>query len=93
MQRKRITSKLLAGVGYDPVTQVLEIEFRQNKAGHRPVYQYLDVPPEKWELFQKADSQGGYFLVFIKPNHICKRMEDAVEEDEKKDASQAAPQE
>jgi hypothetical protein len=94
VDRKKISSRLLTSVAYDPVTQVLEVEWKRNKTGHRPVYQYLDVPPEKWEMFQKADSQGGYFLVFIKPNHVAKRQKDAADEEEDKTTeTPAAPEE
>jgi KTSC domain len=91
MQRQKVTSKFIHSVGYDPVTQVMEVQLLQSKpGGPRRVYQYLDVPPEKWEMFNKADSKGGYFLIFIRPNHIVKRMEDADEETETK--TPAAPQ-
>jgi KTSC domain len=76
MFRTRITSKLIYSWAYDWKTQTLEIEFlKTNKQDERRIYHYFDVPMEKIEMFQKADSPGGYFLVFIKPNHHSKLME------------------
>ena len=87
MQRERIASKLMKSIGYDPATKTLEVEFLENKSGQRKVYRYLDVPPEKWELLQKADSKGGYFLVFIKRNYVCERVEDETQTKERLETS------
>ena len=47
---------MLASVGYDAKTQVLELEFV-----HGAVYQYFDVPPSEYQALIEADSLGQHF--------------------------------
>lgn len=50
----------MRSVGYDPASQILEIEFKNG------VYQYSDVPLEVHEALMKAASLGRYFIQNIK---------------------------
>jgi hypothetical protein len=63
MQRVPVDSSSIAGIGYAPEQQVLELEFRQNGE----VYQYFDVPAEEHRAFLAADSKGTYLSVHFKP--------------------------
>ena len=64
MDRTPVTSSNVASVGYDPVEQTLEVEF---KAG--AVYQYAVVSPEKYADFMASPSKGKFLNTFIKDQH------------------------
>jgi hypothetical protein len=70
MQRAAIKSSLLASVGYDPATKVLEVQFSRGS-----IYQYSGVEPEQFSEMMNAKSIGSHFLKVIKPNFSCKRMD------------------
>lgn len=56
MQRKPIIdSSNIKSIGYDPVTQILEVEFI--KGG---LYQYKDVPKVEGEAFRDRPDGGSY---------------------------------
>lgn len=77
MKRHQISSKILAAVGYDPITKDLEVEFRARKEeDKRRVYRYHDVPAEKVTEMMASESKGSYFLTMIKPNFKCTRIEE-----------------
>lgn len=61
MQRQSVNSSNLSTVGYDPQTQILEIEFN-----HGGIYQYLNVPSYVYEELMDASSHGKYFDQNIK---------------------------
>ncbi len=54
-------SSLIAGYGYDPEKQEMDIDF--HKGG---VYRYFGVSPEAFNDFLRAPSKGKHFLRFIK---------------------------
>ncbi len=56
MKRTTVNSSNLASVGYDPNSQVLEIEFNTGR-----VYQYFDVPQQEYDGLMNANSHGSYF--------------------------------
>jgi hypothetical protein len=56
MNRLPVDSTVVAAVGYDPASRVLELEFRSG--GH--VYRYFEVPPEEYQSFLGAKSKGAY---------------------------------
>ena len=61
MDRKQVSSSLVASVGYDADEEVLEIELQDGK-----VYQYRDVPEETYQGLLDADSIGRYFNLHIR---------------------------
>lgn len=61
MVREQVSSSNLASIGYDPATQILEIEFLSGR-----VYQYYGVPAALYEGLMAASSHGSYFNQFIK---------------------------
>jgi len=56
MDRILVDSSNLIAVGYDQAAKVLEVEFRTGS-----VYQYLEVPEEKYQGLMSAVSKGQYF--------------------------------
>ena len=61
MKREKVHSSSLAAVGYDMVTKTLEVEFN-----HGGIYQYLDVPFQRYEELMTAASMGRYFDKYIR---------------------------
>lgn len=60
MQRTHVVSSNLQSVGYDPLAQVLEVEFRDGS-----VYQYSRVPESMYRALMAAGSHGQYFHAHI----------------------------
>ena len=56
MIRRPVNSTCLRSVGYDPVREVLEVEFQRGG-----VYQYLRVPECIYRELISASSPGRYF--------------------------------
>ena len=69
MQRVPVQSSNLASVGYDAVSQVLEVQFRDGG-----VYQYIHVPPSIHAGLMNAGSKGRYFHRFIMPRYRYRRI-------------------
>ena len=61
MNRRPVTSRNVASVGYDQNTLTLEVEFHSGS-----VYQYFDVPEAVYQEFMTADSIGRYLNQNIK---------------------------
>ena len=57
MKRTPVESSMLASVGYDPATRVLELEFTSGR-----VYRYGEVEEEVYRGLLAAESKGRYFL-------------------------------
>lgn len=72
MEREPVESSNLESVGYDPTTQVLEVEFRANGR----VYQYYDVPAEVYDELMEADSHGRYFDTNIRDSYHYREVQD-----------------
>lgn len=62
MQRTPVVSSGVASVGYDPVTLVLEVEFKNGK-----VYRYQQVPRAAHRLLMQAPSIGRFLNEQIIP--------------------------
>jgi hypothetical protein len=56
MERKRVNSSKIRGAGYDPKTQLLEVEFSDGK-----VVQYRGVSQEVYRQFMAAPSPTSFF--------------------------------
>jgi hypothetical protein len=69
MQRQWIESSVLASIGYDRGSGVLELEFR-----HGGVYRYLGVPEGSVEGLMTAGSHGSYFGREIRNRYRSKRV-------------------
>ncbi len=57
MKRKNVNSSMIASIGYDSKTFVLEIEFNSGA-----LWQYSDVEKSIFNKMMKADSPGRFFL-------------------------------
>lgn len=56
-----MTSSNIASIGYDSISQTLEVEFLNGL-----IYQYYDVPEALYEGLMAADSHGKYLNEYIK---------------------------
>ena len=69
MDRTPVTSSNIRSIGYNPETNVLEIEFK--KGG---VYQYDHVPPHVHSNLMGASSHGHHFWAHIKGVYQHRKM-------------------
>ncbi|TRZ80297.1 MAG: KTSC domain-containing protein [Nitrosopumilales archaeon] len=69
MERIRVKSSNLRSVGYDELTQILEIEFQQGGT-----YQYFGVSKKIYDNLMKALSHGEYYERFIKNRYRRKKI-------------------
>ena len=67
MERQAVSSSNLASVGYNPVSETLEVEFL--KTGK--VYEYYNVPHFMFDRLMAAPSQGVFFNAEIKNAYSC----------------------
>jgi hypothetical protein len=69
-------SSNLASIGYDQAQSILEVQFKPSKKnpGQGPVYQYLNVPYEKWVGLLNSPSKGGYLSREIKGAYQSSRV-------------------
>ena len=64
MQRTPVSSSNIASIGYDPASEVLEIEFVNGA-----VYQYFEVPGVIYDALMSAPSHGVFLNANVK-NHF-----------------------
>ncbi len=64
MDRQSVESSAITGVGYDPSTSILEIEFKSGGA----VWEYYDVPESVYYELMNG-SVGKYFHANIKDQY------------------------
>lgn len=69
MHRAKVTSSSIASIGYDPESEVLEIEFHGGA-----VYQYDSVPTEEYEGLMDAGSHGKYFHQHIRRRYADRKI-------------------
>lgn len=65
MDRQDFESSMIASIGYDPSTSILEIEFKKNGA----VWQYYDFQESTYYDFIGGGSIGKYFLTHIRGHY------------------------
>lgn len=61
MERTPVSSSNIESVGYDAATRTLEVEFLSGS-----VYQYSNVPADKFTGMMNASSKGDYLNYWIK---------------------------
>ena len=69
MRRVAVDSSALSAVGYDPATNVLELEFVEGD-----VYRYFAVPRRIHRELLAAESLGRYFLTNIRDRYRHQRL-------------------
>lgn len=80
MDRQKVTSSMIASVGYDPATETLHIEFTPRKTQlSGAVYAYEKFTADDWQHFKLAKSIGKHFGEYIKDKFKATRVEDPVE--------------
>lgn len=71
MTRKPVKSSQIKSIGYDPISQTLEIEFQPSKKQvaakeDGSIYQYSSVPPDLHAALLEAKSIGRFYITQIK---------------------------
>jgi len=69
VRRVAVDSSALSAVGYDPATNVLELEFVEGD-----VYRYFAVPRRIHRELLAAESLGRYFLTNIRDRYRHQRL-------------------
>jgi hypothetical protein len=70
MDRKAISSSELASIGYDPISLVLEVEFKNGR-----IYEYHGVPGNVNSGLMNAASHGRYFNQYVRnAGYVCVRL-------------------
>jgi len=69
MERKRVNSSRIRGVGYDPKSQLLEIEFTDGK-----LVQYRGVSPEVHRQLMAAPSPTSFFEDKVDESYSSNRI-------------------
>jgi hypothetical protein len=69
MERISVSSSNISAIGYDPDSEVLEVEFTNGA-----VYSYSGVPSGEYEGFINADSKGKYLHANIKNRYSCEKL-------------------
>lgn len=69
MTRTPVRSSNIAAIGYDAVTGILEIEFKNGD-----VYQYDNVAEATHKALMKANSIGSYVAIHIKNKYSHRKV-------------------
>jgi hypothetical protein len=69
MDRQAVSSSSIAEVGYDPITETLEVMFVKGA-----VYQYYNFPSFMFERLMQATSIGAFLNTEIKGRYSEARM-------------------
>ncbi|MEA2488460.1 MAG: hypothetical protein QOH21_252 [Acidobacteriota bacterium] len=69
MHMQRVESSVLAAIGHDPATSILQVVFRTGR-----IYQYHGVPRAVHEELLAAGSIGEYFNKRIRPRYRAVRV-------------------
>ena len=64
MNRYPVKSNNIVSIGYDEITQIVEIEFKLNV-----MYNYLEVPLTEFIEFMKAPSIDEFYFNFIQSKY------------------------
>lgn len=67
--REPVGSSTISSVGYDSVSETLEIEFQSGS-----VYQYYNVSQHTYDEFMAAQSKGQYLHYYIKNTYPYSRI-------------------
>lgn len=68
MQRKPVKSSMINSIGYDPSTQLMEVEFKNGD-----VYHYEGIKPHVHSMLVNSKSVGIHLAKHIAPNHKYKK--------------------
>lgn len=71
MKREPVQSRMIAALGYDPATNVLELEYVSGE-----VYQYFAVPASVVSALLSCDRIGAFIGAEIKPRYSFRQIGD-----------------
>lgn len=66
MEREFVQSTAIISVGYEPSTEILEVEISGGA-----VYQYANVPAAIHQQLMESDSKGKFFNAYIRNTYPC----------------------
>jgi len=69
MERQKVSSSNINSIGYDTISQTLEIEFHNGD-----IYQYYNVPENVFQSLMSASSHGSFFHHNIKNNYRWRKI-------------------
>lgn len=69
MNRQFVDSSNLLSVGYDPLRQILEVEFKNGR-----VYHCFGVSRAVFDGLMSAPSHGKYLNAFVKPHYSYQQV-------------------
>lgn len=69
MDRKPVTSSNIASIGYDGISETLEVEFKGGA-----IYQYFGVHPGIHRMLMTVSSTGRYFVNNVSKKYKYNRM-------------------
>ena len=69
MKRHPVPSSNLASAGYDPPSEILEVEFQNGS-----IYQYYNVPQSIYDGLVKAPSAGRFFAYEVRNSFPYSRV-------------------
>lgn len=69
MNRTRVKSSNIRSVGYDPNSNILEVEF-----SHGGIYQYINVPESIFREFLTTPSKGKFHSKNIKGHYSFRKI-------------------
>jgi hypothetical protein len=69
MHIETVDSSVIAEIGYDDATAILEVRFHNGRR-----YHYLEVPRSEYDALMSAKSIGGYFNRVIRVRYRSKRI-------------------
>jgi hypothetical protein len=61
MERQRVASSIIRSVGYDDLTETLEIEFN-----HKKIRRFIRVPSYLFREMMQSPSLGKFYLQYIR---------------------------
>lgn len=64
MERKNVSSSNIKSIGYDENAEELEVEFKSGD-----VYEYFNVPVDKYKALMSALSIGTYFAANVRDKY------------------------
>jgi len=70
MQTLPVDSTVIAEIGHDPDTNILEVRFHNGR-----VYHHFLVPRSEYQALLNAESIGAYFNRFIRPRYRSTRID------------------
>ena len=73
MQTVPVHSTMIAEIGHDPYTNILEVRFHNGR-----IYHHFMVPRYEYEALMSAESIGAYFNRVIRPHYRSTRIDESL---------------